>query len=336
MLRDRLVQALVGVTVLCFGPPSLAAEIRWSGDDSCRRESEVDAQVESATGRSVSSVEIADFDLRVKRLSREQWSLEMTTVRRADGARSTRTIRGATCVEVTDAAAVAIALAIGPSQTEPENEPKLRSEGEQTKTSALPEPPARSAATSAQPRKPPASSHDSLAWFAGLSAALDSSATPSPALGGSVRIGASWLPADGRKTGLRFELECALYAPTETSSVAGQAGKFQLAYGAPLVCGAKPLGETTLLLCAGAEFGQLSGEGVGEAVSASHPSNTFWAAARGELGLGYPREGALRAVGRVGLALPLVRRDFVLDGPEVVFRTAALSARVGLGVELSL
>jgi len=334
MLGRVLAQISVGAAVLCFGSSSWAAEIRWSGEESCRRESEVEAQVESATGRAISSVEIADFELRVKSLAREQWSLDLTTVRRPDGARSTRAIRGASCVDVTDAAAVAIALAIGPSPAEVKSEPKSASDPVPA-TPTRPEARAPSEAVSAQSRKAPAA-HDSLAWFVGLGAALDSSATPSPAFGGSARIGVSWLPADERKTGLRFELEGAFYAPTETNSVAGQAGKFQLAYGAPLVCGAKPLAGSTLLLCAGAEFGQLSGEGVGEAVSASRPSNTFWAAARGELGVGYPRQGALRVVGRAGVAIPFIRREFVLDGPDVVFRAAAISARVGLGVELSL
>jgi len=334
MIGRVLAQISVGSAVLCFASSSWAAEIRWSGEESCRRESEVDAQVESATGRRVSSLEIADFELSVKSLTREQWSLELTTVRRADGVRSTRTIRGTSCVEVTDAAAVAIALAIGSSPTEAKSEAKSASD-------RLPATPQRSEArapsevASAQSRKP-AAAHDSLVWFAGVGAALDSSATPSPAFGGSARIGASWLPADERKTGLRFELEGAFYAPTETSSVAGQAGKFQLGYGAPLVCGAKPLAGSTLLLCAGAEFGQLSGEGVGQAVAASHPSSTFWSAARAELGVAYPRGGALRVVGRAGVAVPFIRREFVLDGPDVVFRAAAISARVGLGVELSL
>jgi hypothetical protein len=331
----RLLQTMVGAAVFCFASSSLAAEIRWSGEESCRRESDVDEQVETATGRPVSSVEIADFELRVQSLSRDQWTLELTTARRADGARSSRTIHGASCAEVTDAAAVAIALAIGSSQVEPKNAPKSASDSDESATKAPPEAKAPSEASSSQPRNPP-KPHDSLGWFVGLGAALDSSATPSPAFGGSVRVGASWRPTDVRRTGLRFELEGAFYAPTETSSVAGQAGKFQLAYGAPLLCGAKPLGGTTLLLCVGAELGQLSGEGVGEAVTVSHSSNTFWAAARGELGVGYPREGALRVVGRAGVAVPLIRREFVLDGPEVVFRPAAISARVALGVELSL
>jgi hypothetical protein len=71
-------------------------------------------------------------------------------------------------------------------------------------------------------------------------------------------------------------------------------------------------------------------------VSSSHPSNTFWAAARADLGLLLPLAASLRVVGRAGVAVPLVRREFVLDGPEVVFRTAPVTGRVLLGLELSL
>jgi len=322
----RLVQFAVGAVALSFGSCLWATEIRWSGEYSCRREREVVEQIESMTARPVSSVEIADFELSVKSLARQQWSLELTTVRRADAVRSARVIHGASCAEVTDAAAVAIALAIGPSADQGKIEPESRP------TPSVQAPPE---APRPRPRDlPPARS--SLEWFAGLAGALDSSATPAPAFGASVRLGWSGLPSEQSQTRLRLELEGAFYAPTQTGDVGGQAGKFQLAYGAPLICGAKPLGGPTLLGCVGAEFGQLSGEGVGDAVTTSHPSNTFWSAARAELGLSFPLATALRVLGRAGVAVPLIRREFVLDGPDVVFRTAPISARFGLGVELSL
>ena len=323
-----LVQIAVGAVVMSLGSPLFAAEIRWLGEDSCRRELEVKDQVEAMTARPVSTVEIADFELNVKALSRDQWLLELTTARRADGARSTRAINGLTCAEVSDAAAVAIALAIGP--TEPAPERKIESKtASKPRVSAPPKEPAQPA------EKPPATqnSHD---WFAGVGAALDSSATPSVAFGAALRFGVSWLPSDTSQTRIRFELEGALYAPTETSNVGGQAGKFQLLYAAPMVCGAKPLVAATLLGCVGYELGQLSGEGVGDAVTVSHPSNTFWSAGSAELGLLVPLATSLRFVGRAGVAVPMTRREFVLDGPEVVFRPAPVSARLGLGVELSL
>ncbi len=280
------------------------------------------------TGRPLASIEIADFELRVKSLAPERWSLQLTTLRRADGARSTREIHGASCVEVTDAAAVAIALAIGPSPEHSKIEPKSGLNHDQPAPAELTGPPLAKPA--------PAPAHGSLEWLVGVAGALDSSATPSLALGASVHFGLSWLPTDKSQTRLRFELQGALYAPTETDSVNGQAGKFQLFYAAPLVCGVKPLGGTALLACAGYELGRLSGEGIGYAVTSPHPSNTFWSAARAELGLLVPLTRSLRFVGRAGVAIPLVRREFVLDSPEVVFRPAPLTARIALGIELSL
>jgi len=313
---------------MSLGSPLLAAEVRWLGDESCRRELEVREQVETMTARPVSSVEIADFELNVKSLAQDRWTLELTTVRREDGARSTRAIKGATCNEVTDAVAVAIALAIGPKEpvSKAMNEPKA---APKPRLAAPPEEPAPRA------RKMPAP-QSSLEWFAGLGGGLDSSATPSVALGAALRLGLGWLPSNDSQTRLRFELQGALYAPTETSNVGGQAGKFQLFYVAALVCGTKPLVVATLLGCAGYELGQLSGQGVGDAVTVSHPSNTFWSAGRAELGLLVPLATTWRFAGRAGVAVPTTRREFVLDGPDVVFRPAPVSARLGLGVELSL
>ena len=330
MFMVRLVQVAVGGAVWCSSSSLLAADIRWLGEETCRRELEVSSQVESMTARPVSSIDIADFELNLQAFAPDQWSCELTTVRRAGGARSTRAIHGPTCVEVTDAAAVAIALAVGPAESAVELQPKSESK------------PVAAVAVSAEAEKPvPAeakapSNQSSLEWSAALAGSLDSSATPSAAVGAAVHFGVSWLPTYKSQTRLRFELEGAFYAPTKTESVGDQAGQFQLFYAAPLVCGERRLGGPTLLGCAGYELGQLSGEGVGDAVTDSHPSNTFWSAVRAELGLLVPLATSLRFFGRAGVAVPLTRREFVLDGPEVVFRPAPVSARAQLGLELSL
>lgn len=325
----RALQIAIGVVVTAYGASLSAAEIRWFGEGSCRRELEVASQVETMTGQPVSAIDRADFELNLQSPSQNEWSLELVTLWRADGARSSRIIRGNACVEVTDAAAVAIALAVGPGESSavPRPEPpKAAHEAKEAVPYQSP-PPAR--------RRSPNASR-ALDWLVGLSVALDSSATPSVAPGAGLRVGLTWQPSYASDARLRFELAGALYAPTETSDVGGRAGKFQLGYLAPLVCAALPSRGTTLLACAGYELGQLSGEGIGSAVTASHPRGTFWSAARAELGLLVPLAGALRFSGRAGAALPLVRREFVIDGPDVVFRPALLSARVEIGVELTL
>ncbi|HET7545700.1 MAG TPA: hypothetical protein VFK05_37790 [Polyangiaceae bacterium] len=323
----RILQVAVWGATLSWGSSLWAAEIRWFGESSCRREREVVEQVESAAGRPLSSIESADFELRVESLAADQWRVEVTTVRRADAARSVRTIRGATCVEVTDAAAVAIALSVGSADG-----PLAPTEQPQPSAAPANEPVEGHAPVSAKgPRR-----SSSLEWSVGAGGVVDSSSTPSLALGAFLRFGSSFQPVAKSRTRLGFELEGAFFAPTETSAVAGQAGRFRLAYAAPLACVAPPLEQTTLLGCAGAELGQLSGEGIGDAVTTSHPSKTFWSALRFDLGLGVMLTSRLRFMGRVGVAVPLIRREFVLDGPEVVFQTAPLSVRGQLGVELSL
>ena len=324
---QRVVQLAAWVATSCWASSLWAAEIRWFGDSSCRRESEVVEQVESMAGRPLSTIEIADFELRVQSLAADQWSVELTTVRRADTLRSVRTIRGTTCAEVTDAAAVAIALSVGSADAPAGPEDPRKSAA-----------PAESAPSErhAPGTAPAAKSSRSLEWLAGLGGALDSSSTPGLALGAFLRLGSSFQPSSASRIRLRVELEGALFAPTETSNVAGQAGKFRLTYAAPLGCVARAAEGTTLLGCAGVEFGQLAGEGVGDAVATAHPSKTFWSALRFDLGLQLPLASRLRFVARAGVAIPLIRREFVLDGPELVFQPAPLSARGQLGLEVSL
>lgn len=318
----------IGAAVMAVNVSAVAAEIRWTGDAACRRELEVAEQVTSMIGRQLPSIDDADFEVDTRRDKDGIWRLELKTVRRSDGARSSRSLRGKTCVEVTDAAAVAIALAVGPGPGQPELPIALKS------AASADAPASTHALAKAELEAHDTLSSSSLIWFGDLAGALDSSVTPNVALGGALSLGLSWLPSRASSTTLRFELEGAFYAPTESSNSNGRGGKFQLATVTPLVCGEKPLGANALLGCLGYEVGQLSGEGSGSAVAASHRRGTFWSAARAELGLHVPFGSGLRAFGRSGAVVALVRRDFALDGTDVVFRAAALSFRARLGLEL--
>lgn len=298
-----------------------AADIRWGGDASCRRELEVAEQVRSMIGRDLRLVDDIDFELRPQQGNDGTWRIELDMVRRAGRLRSSRSVEGKSCEEVTDAAAVAIGLALGP---EPDR-------AELQSTPAAP-------AANVVPNEfaAPDSTHSkALVWFAGVGASLDSSVTPNVALGGALRLGLSWAPSIASRTRLRFELEGALFAPTERTSANGKGGKFQLGYLAPLVCAETPLERNAFIGCVGYELGQLSAEGQGNAVSASRQRATLWYAVRAEVGLLVPVSSGFRAFARSGAALPLVRHEFVLDGSELVFRPPAISFRGQLGLELS-
>jgi hypothetical protein len=185
----------------------------------------------------------------------------------------------------------------------------------ETRAAAVPDRPARPAARPA------------TAWLIGLSGNLDSSVTPQIAMGGAIRGGMQWKY-------LRAELEAALFAPTDTRDDAGRGGTFQLAYAAPLFCITRSLRGPRALLCGGYELGLLSAEG--EGVERPYQRTIFWHAARLELGLSLPLSMELAVSTRLGGALALSRRPFVLDEPQAVHRPALASLRAAVGLELTL
>ena len=89
--------------------PAAAAELRWSGPPDCDRQHAVSTQVESIVGRPLAAVEALDFEVTVSRAD-DAWRLELVT--EEHGAKGRRSLSGQSCGEVTNAAAVLIAMAI--------------------------------------------------------------------------------------------------------------------------------------------------------------------------------------------------------------------------------
>lgn len=98
-----------GLLALTRAAPLFAAEVRWSGPPDCDRQHAVSTQVESIVGRSLASVEALDFDVTVTH-DQDAWRLEL--VSDEHGTKGRRSLAGQSCGEVTDAAAVLIAMAI--------------------------------------------------------------------------------------------------------------------------------------------------------------------------------------------------------------------------------
>lgn len=304
----------------CWSLPTRAAEIRWLGADDCRRVAEVQEQIEAMTQRLLPSVESADFELEPQRLESGAFELQLTSVSRTSGARETRVMRGATCAEVTDAAAVAIALAVGPDPAE----------ASQVATTppapASPPPKVRRA-----PRRDSALRDSKgptpAGWLLGLSATLDAAVTPHPVLGAALHLAFRW-------RALRGELEAGAFAPSTTLDASQRGGTFQLLYAAPRVCGTANVGRPRVALCVAYELGRLSAEG--EGVAHPYSRSTFWHAVRPDLGVALPLTSGLWLSGRGGAALALARDTFVLEEPETVHRAPWLSLRAAVGLELEL
>lgn len=209
---------LVAVLMLAVPAAARAAEIRWSGAPECRRELAVLEQVESMTERRLADVDIADFELVLEPAGEGDFALTLVTSPRDGRTVSRRSFAGAGCADVTDAAAVAIALTIGePPSTDvavpaaPPAEPVAVSS-----TASVPD---RGAG-----QEPPRLIRPS--WRLDASAVVDTAVTPHAVLGGAGRLVFGF----GR---FRAHLEGAAFAPSESLDSRGRGGRFQLMYAAP-------------------------------------------------------------------------------------------------------
>jgi hypothetical protein len=121
-----------------------------------------------------------------------------------------------------------------------------------------------------------------------------------------------------------------MLAPRTQELAEDRSGQFDLLAAALLGCVEPGASKLSVVGCAGFELGRLAGEGRG--VSDPEIGAALWAAARVEVGAEFELYPTLRLATRLGVAIPLERREFVLDG-QPVHRPAALTARGALGVD---
>ena len=301
-----------------------AADIRWGGDDSCHREQQVTDQIESMIRGPLADAAVADFRIDVRAIQPGgTYLLRLGIHPRSGEASAERVIEGASCADVTDAAAVAIALTIGTPDDQQLPSPALASE---TTNHRAPVP---TGAASPRPRalRSPESEPRTLKWLLAVGGALDSSASPKPVFGGSARLALVAVR-------VRLEVEGTAFAVSTVENAQGQGGDFRLMYGASLGCFIATPAEPKAVVCLGYEVGQLLAEGRG--VKVAHDEAQLWHAARGEFGVSWSLSTSWALGARLGGAVAFRRPRFVLDNPEAIHRPASVTLRSWLGVELAL
>jgi hypothetical protein len=216
---------------------------------------------------------------------------------------SERSLSGATCASVSDAAALVIALAEHAERDAPLREP----------------PRAREAGADARStRERP---------FIVLSAALDHGATAGLAPGVSVLGGASFAQ-------VRWEASVSYFAP-QTASVAGApelGAKFTLWNVSARACYPLWRGALWLSPCAGAGMDGTRGVGFGAHTPLTATSWVLVARAGALTEWELARSTALRL--DLEAILPFARPEFTVDGAGAVFRRDPLGFRGAFGVEL--
>lgn len=285
-----------------------------SGADACLDAQTIADDVADLLGRPLASVTGVDFEVTLARGPAPEWKLRLDTIDAADAGheRRSRELTADSCAELTDAAAVAIAMTVRARPPAPAPTP----------SSSSSPPPSALPTVVTGPRASPAAP---VTLAGGLAVVGDGGALPDPGIG--VELGASL-----RHRWLRATVAGTLFASQVTRATGTTGGEFRLMFVSAQACFTQPVRRTLLLACAGYELGRLSAEGVG--VFGPQLGSARWQAPRAELGLSIPVASRVALVARGGVAVPLSRTQFVIEGATPVHRPGSVAVRLALGAEL--
>lgn len=303
--------------------PALAAEIELDAGAGCVDRDELAFQVERALGRPLAEVSDARFLVRL-RPAQSGFRAELA-ISRAPGEapRGFRSLAATTCDELTQQAALAIALALGgDAGAEP---------------SEVLGPPASPPPTAPVEERRPAASGlatsgpalAASAWIIGDTGTL-------PSMGWGLGVGAElgWPGFELRALGTLLPEREGTIDASDARSPGAEIG---LLAGGVLACLPVALHEAALALsaCAGGELGALSGDGTG--VSTPYHQRTLWAAARFDVVARWALPHTAVAIeALVTAAAPLTRDEFILKDIGRVHRPESVLGRAALGVRLSI
>lgn len=330
---SRICASLLGFAVTALSAPAAASEVSWAGPPDCAEREQLVFQVERALAAPLSDVAAFQFQVHVERTTPDARARLLV---RADSMSrvSERHLVAPSCSKLVDTLAVAMALALE-AALPPRGELELP---DAKGTPSRPEPPAQPAARGAEPNVDAPGAAESggdtapLVWRASLWLIGDSGSLPAPGLAAALGLELAWPSFQLRAVGTLWL--------DQHARVAGEpqlGGDVSLATGALLAC-TSPRGSSgqafTVALCGGGELGRLSGSGTG--VLEPRTGSSLWAAGRVEGGLHWtiPATG-LRLGAQLGLAVPIVRDDFVLDEIGRVHRPGSLIGRAELGMDVA-
>jgi len=338
MACPRPLAVAAGLLGFLLSGLAAASELSWSGPPECHESEQLSFQVEQALGAPLAETGHVHLQVHVERVAPDARALLRIASDDAPGARvKERLLVAPDCSTLVDTLAVAITLAVEaalpssearwlpPARPAPTPTPALARE-----TAATPPP----IVTDAAPNTKPAVAGSE--WVPSVSALLvgDVGSLPDPALGVAfgVQLGGAWW---------QLQLLGTLWLEQHTllaeSSVPGAGAYVRLATGALLGC-TTPFDSAaeawSMSLCAGLEIGRLSGEGTG----VDHPrdAQALWLAPSVQGGVAWRVPSTrLSLSARAGVALPLERQEFVLEGLGTVHQPASLAARASFGMDVA-
>jgi hypothetical protein len=306
----------LALVALILAEPARAASFSWTAPEGCATAEAVRSRLERDFGPGFDDIPGVAFEAAV---SERPGGFDLVLQARGkDGAVYERRIGAATCVELVDALAAAMSLALesfaSPEKpTAPEDETPAKSE--------QPAPP--------RPRpkafRPSVDASSPVVPVVGLGMMLDVGALPAPALGVAALAGLEWTRFDLWATG-------ALTTP-QRQSFEGGGGEFDLVFGGVSACYAPERSTWEIGACLTGEAGRIRGMGVN--VQTAREGSALWLALVPSARLALrpaPRRWGVFLQG--GLVIPLTRRPFELTEVGVVHTPAPLGFRSLAGIEL--
>jgi len=304
-----------------------AAELQVHAPGRCADADAIRAQVENLIGRPLAQVERVDFEVEISARPSGDFMLALR-MREGSAEPRTRELLGASCAEVGEAAAVAIALAITGDDVPLAQ--RLAEQHAASRSTVVAPPDAKADRPAPSPPIAPRAraAEPSPWWFAvALAGTLDGGTLPALAPGGQLELIGGLQAFSLRVYGGAFAAQEARLPESDAGAELG------LVLGGALLCGERALGALRALACAGAELGSLSGEGL---VKMPKPRSVLFGALRADAGLGFELQAPFWLVARAGVSVPFARREFQINRGTTVHRPASVSGRVLLGVELKL
>ncbi len=311
---NRFVVSLFVLGATAFAPTARAAELSVDAPASCLDPSALADEVGDLIGKPLGSVTDVDFRIQISETPQHRWQLRLEMLgRRPNGegappVRGSREIEGANCAELAEAAAVAIAVSV-------------RSISPVTTPAPPPATPA------AAPPSPPRPAPEALVWrpTVVLALAIDAGSLPNTGVGVDVEAALQRGVLQVVGFGTWFGSQNAVGANNT-------GGTFQLALGGALACFAPRRGRWTGLACGGLELGRLAGTGLN--VARPETRAIFWRAVRADAGVTAALAGNAMLILRAGVAVPLARPEFVLDGTDRIYQPGRLAGRFTAGIEI--
>lgn len=340
-MRSGLRYALVGV-LCCTWPgsghaaPEVTAppyEIEWVAPKGCPSQAELESRIDALLAEQEKGSNTVSARLEVRETLESGWTLELSM---ASGDR--RTLPGMTCEDLTDAAALLVAIAVSPglAHSDAAPEPIAEDEGPPT-TQEVSEPP-RPRPEPVRPRPEPLVAARSgplarpttrapLAWGLRLGGGAGFGLLPEPA--GMLHVAAGPI---GNKWAVELGVIGLPRVEARFPDHDEFGGVFGLWAAEARGCGVPGIKAVELPLCLGLAGGLVHGRGIGDLVSRSAVSG--WVALVGGPGVRFPIWGRLRGYVAADGAVVLLRPQLEVEDVGVLCCERVLGASVSAGVQV--